>query len=460
MRSISIARALQRIETLAVAAALLAAVHGAGVCRAPRQDALLGVFEIRGEIERLSSIPYWPGFDPRTVPTAIFDSASTYLFDHPSPPEGFEPVEGKPGVHRFAGQHPAVSRNGRTRLGDVMTATSVLRERSRLGERYSTRDLAGIVIHEQFHVFQAAKHPSWRPNDAFLLVYPLETAESLYLRNVEKEAFRRAVASSDEKTAAGWAKEGLKYRARRLEPLGEQIAGYEMELQRFEGISEYIETLARGNDPLWLLAATSGIAPSGVRDLGYVEGRLISFLLDRLDTRWKERMESGEAQYPEELLAAAVAGVETSAGFGADELEKLRSDAETAIAGWNGEKKRLVSSFHAAPGLTIEIIAETTPLGVRMFEPLAMENLGGGEIFHKVFFSAANDKGAVRVRNTPCISYMDSTYRLTKVTITALPAKPEIDAAAGAFTYDAGGVSIDFKGAKVTPGDRRWTIEL
>ncbi len=445
---------------LALAAVLSAGTFHAAACRTAAPKPFVNVCDVMAKVDELASTPLWPGFDPRTMPTAVYDSVNTYLFGHPAPPEGFERVEGTPGAYCFAGQHPTVLGNGRAKIGEVMTATVVLRPRSRSGGDYSLRDYAGIVMHEQFHAFQKVKHPDWRPNDAYLLVYPLETADALALRMTEKEAFRRAVASKDDAAAAGWSRLGLEYRRQRLAPLGVQLAGYEMELQRFEGISEYIEYRARGTDPLALLAVTNGIAPAGVRDLGYVEGRLISVLLDRLDKSWKDRMESGAARYPEEILGAAVANAQSSVQFGDDELKKIRADAETAIAAWNDDKKRLVGDFNAAPGLTIEIVAGTTPVDARLFEPLAMENLGGGEILHKVFFLAGNDKGMVRVRNTACISYMDSTYRITRVIVTGLKGEPAVDAAAGTFKYDANGVTIDFKGCRVSIGDRKYTVEI
>lgn len=461
MRRSRLGRLAGAIDSLALFAALLLGIFGGVANPAAAQRPVTDVLAVMSEVGRLAATPMWPGFDPRTMPTAVYDSVSTYLFGHATPPQGFEPAEGKPGVYRCAGKHQAVVGNGRAKIGEVLTATVVLRAQSCSGGAYSIRDYAGIVIHEQFHAYQKEKHPGWRPNDAYLLVYPLETVESLAARMTEKEAFRRAVDSKDDAVAAGWARQGLAYRTQRLEPLGDQLAGYERELQRFEGISEYIEYRARGNDPLDLLAATHGIAPSGIRDLGYVEGRLISYLLDRLDKGWKDKMESGAAQYPEEILAAAVAGgAQSAVEFSAADLSKIRADAGTAIARWNDDKKKLVSDFQDAPGLTIEIVAETTPVGTRMFEPLAMENLGGGEIIHKTFYLAGNDKGTLRVRGTPCISYMDSTYRITRVTVTGLEAEPAVDAAAGTFKYDAGGVSIDFKGAKVTAADRKYTIEI
>lgn len=62
------------------------------------------------EFDRQAAKALWPGFDPRRTPLAIYDGRVTWLVRHPSPP----------GV--------------------------------------DARHLAGVMIHEAFHVFQRARH--------------------------------------------------------------------------------------------------------------------------------------------------------------------------------------------------------------------------------------------------------------------------------------------------------------
>src|SRR5690606_29811203 len=49
-------------------------------------------FAIVRELERVAAErEFWPGFDPLSVPLAIYSGDRTYLLRHPSPPEGFAP---------------------------------------------------------------------------------------------------------------------------------------------------------------------------------------------------------------------------------------------------------------------------------------------------------------------------------------------------------------------------------
>ena len=48
----------------------------------PTPDALQVIKAFR----RIAAGELWPGFEPGTTPVEFFDGASTYLFNHPSPP--------------------------------------------------------------------------------------------------------------------------------------------------------------------------------------------------------------------------------------------------------------------------------------------------------------------------------------------------------------------------------------
>ncbi len=81
-----------------------------------------------------------------------------------------------------------------------------------------------------------------------------------------------------------------------------QFGDYEKDLQHTEGLSDYIERIARGVDPLNASNMTNGIAPAGVRDLGYWEGRWIALILDRLSPDWKMQLENNDTLFLEEIL--------------------------------------------------------------------------------------------------------------------------------------------------------------
>ena len=126
--------------------------------------------------------------------------------------------------------------------------------------------------------------------------------EALFLRRVEKEAFKRAVLFNNTGEISGWVKEALSYRDQRLNMINPVFGQYENELQRTEGLSDYIEKVARELDPLNASDITNGIAPAGVRDLGYVEGRWIAMILDKINPGWKLALEENDTLYLEDIL--------------------------------------------------------------------------------------------------------------------------------------------------------------
>jgi len=66
------------------------------------------MFELMNEVRRLEAAPLWPGFEPAGIPVALFDGLNTFLFNFPHQPQGFLPLEGRPGALFLKGRHPAV----------------------------------------------------------------------------------------------------------------------------------------------------------------------------------------------------------------------------------------------------------------------------------------------------------------------------------------------------------------
>ncbi len=404
----------------------------------------------------------WPGFRPRDIPVLVFDGRDTYLFHAPSAPEGFAPTAPDPGVFIHPGRHPLVRGNSVARLGEGWVATSVLAAVSkRTGEAYASKDLAGIIVHEQFHVFQRTRHPRWRPNDGVLLRYPAETAEALALRRLEKEAFRRAVTAAEPAAMAGWARQALHCRQERLGPLPEPFVTYEKELQRTEGLSDYIERMARRVDPLDASNITDGIAPAGVRDLGYWEGRWIAMILDALQPDWKARLEADDRLYLEELLVATLGErPEAFRAFSQDERDAFQAEAQADLAAWQARKADELARNDAAPGYRLEIRAAARPLAIRLFEPLAMEILDDGGVYHRLVFVAGADGGSLRIMNHPSLTWFDGSLRVVRVCVHGLQLPPEIREDARRLVVRQGDVSIELSYARLTVEGDRFIVEM
>ncbi len=420
------------------------------------------VFQVMEIVEKTNDNPLWPNFRPAHIPVLVFDSVNTWLFHSEFKPDGCSEVQDHPGVFRLSGQSPLVRGNSTIRMGDQWLATSVFSSYAqRTGEKYSTRDLAGIIIHEQFHVFSRTEHPAWRQNDGYLLLYPSETPEALFLRRSEKEAFRNAVGSSNLGEIAGWVQEGFDYRNKRFSLIAPANADYEKQLQRTEGLSDYIERLARGSDPLAASTITNGIAPAGVRDLGYVEGRWIAMILDKLNPGWKSVLEENDTLYLEDILKTTISALPVEpVHFTTREIESLHSEAKADFKQWQSRKQEEIKQFNAMPGNRIEINASSNPLGIRIFEPLEIEILEDGSVFHRLIFSAGNEAGSLRIMHQPCITWFDNSLRIIRLVVNGLAESPQSIENEKKIVIRNNNISIELKYSKMSINGSVFILDL
>jgi hypothetical protein len=410
------------------------------------------VFELMDEINLVKKDALWPGFYPGEIPTAIFDGINTYLFKHPSPPEAFMVLRKKEEAWVFKGQHGQVRGNSRVQLNGIWTATSVLRTHSRLtGEKYSMQNLAGIIIHEQFHVFQRLKHPDWRPNDGHLFNYPLDTPEMLALRRLETEALRRAVSAQIHEEASGWVKEALRWRDKRHHLLDDVLIQYEGELQRFEGLAEYIECMSGGKD-LTRIPVDPGFAPGAIRHLGYLLGRWTAAILDRLDSNWKETMESGQAEYLHEILETTASSSNHTYMFSDEEQKSFLQKAKEAVEDRGNTVQRLRKEFDSQQGYRIEIVSFKTPLNLVMFFADRTEALSQRELLHRFLLMLRNDKCVITVRELMSITENDGSTGVEKLTVAGITEKPLIENIESKIKITAKGFHTEFSKADLEEG--------
>jgi len=418
------------------------------------------VFEVMEEVARLESLPLWPGFVPHAVPTALFDGKSTYLFNYPHKPEGFLPLEGRPDAYILDGRHLAVFGNRRTMLENVWIATSILNANtSATGRPFTTREIAALVLHEQFHVFQAFRHPDWLPNDLALFDYPLDSVESLRLRIAEVEGFSRAVIAGGRNDAAGWAAAALEIRRKRLSGLPVKHARYESELQRLEGTAEYVEYLGGGRGVMDGPRA-AGIAPRAARELGYQEGRWLAVLLDRLDPGWKDAWESGEFEYLEDRLKNAVREFSGLKSFTPAELQAMAAEAERSLRKSEEERIKLSRTVKSTIGNKIEIVAVNRPLKLQNFDPFNIEALNETEMLHKEWLVLKNERGAVEVFHQPCLTEINQDSQIIRLTIPGLFSRIRAFRRGGKVTAKMEGITAVFEGARLSWRGKNIVIKL
>lgn len=428
-----------------------------------------GALAIEREVERMANAQsFWPGFEPLTIPLAIYDGQQTYLFRHAAPTGGFSLMPGAdPPVQVYAGRHPAVTSNSSAELGGVMTAT-LLAEGG--NPTRPPAELAAVALHESFHVYQRSHHPGWSGNEGDLVIYPVQNADLLALRRLESDALRRALANSENAGAACWARVALSYRQERFAAMDSAFVRYERLTELNEGLAAYVQLLASGGAVVTIPAAE--FPPAAVRLRAYTIGPALAMLLDRLSPGWQRSLEASDGQSLDAMLHDAVsgAGPPPSAPCGFTPVEvatrkrEARLDAAAVVAGW-GERQR---TFDARPGWRVVIqAAPGQPLWPQGFDPLNIERVEGG-LVHTRFLRLGNDAGQMTAideagadveARTSGVGPHPLFNGIAWVEVAGL-AKPTVERAPGHLVLRAPGFTADFKNATLQESGPQLLVQL
>lgn len=394
----------------------------------------------------------WPGYEPDRIPAAIFDGADTWLFHHPQPPEGFLPWPDMPGVYTQPGLHPAVRANTSTELNGVQTATIMpaLQQSANPNETETNR-LAGVLLHEKFHVFQHHRHPDWGANEAALFVYPATDGELLGWRRLETDALQRALNTTSADEARRWAAAARDWRARRYDKLAREFQTYERETERSEGTASYVESVATGSTAT-LSDVASGFSPQDVRRWCYTTGNWLALLLDRLDPGWKDALEASSFTYLDErlrlVLPASVAAAEMEDSAVSRCLEQAKRDA----ADLQRERDRLHREYLSQTGGRLIIVSEL-PLWPAGFDPMNVDTLTATEVLHRRWLKLKNDGGSLEILDGRALTEGAGPHPLfngvRRVTLTGLSGAPRVAVRDGRTHLEWGPLKAEFVTAVV-----------
>ena len=401
----------------------------------------------------------WPGFDPLSVPLAIFDGQRTYLFRHPSPPEPFRP-DGAFGsdVYVMDGRNENVTANTNSDIGGVPTATLLLDPAHANGPATA---LAAVAIHEAFHVYQREHHPSWLGNEADLFVYPTDSSELLALRRQETEALRNALHAKDAPSLACWTRTAISLRDQRFTRMDPTFAAYERGTELNEGLATYVQMRVEGKTTVEFPA--DEFKPAAIRQRAYATGPALAVLLDRVDPGWNASFESNDKQTLDQALSQATGSGETCA-FDANAVLAMQARAQNDIAALATERQELLSEFLAQTGWRIIVRADkANPLWPQGFDPVNVERLDKDHILHSRFVTLGNDQGKIEVLNAESLTQGAGAHPLfngvERVEVGGLE-EPQIVSTGSAVDISAPGVSAKFKSAKVTTSGSVITILL
>ena len=396
------------------------------------------------EADRLATLDLWPGFEPRAIPVALFDGERTWLFGHPSPPDGYQPG-GSSGLLVRSGRDTLVWANSSVMMNGVRTATVMPGSATA-----SLAERASVVIHERFHVYQIARHRHWEANEVDLFTYPVADGALLSLRRQESAALRRALASGDRSQAACWSRAALDARRRRFSRLPPAASSYEQRSEWREGLANYVQARSLGFPGNELPAAE--FRPDEVRQRTYSTGVVLGRLLDRLDPSWRETLERRDSMTLDSALSLAVAA---SPGAACSLPENERAELDrVAHADADALRAGLASSreaFLARPGLTLVVTAGAEPLWPQGFDPLNVRVVSPSEVLHTRFVRLGNRSGSIEVVGDSALTVAAGAHPLfngvRSITLTGLPGDFDIRVAGDTVAVDSGRVRAVLRGA-------------
>ncbi len=379
------------------------------------------------EVERLSKLSLWPGFNPLAYPLALYVDDQPHLFRHPNPPADVPPA--------FA--------HTTQEIGGVLCATVQLGT----GGVYTLEDAAATSVHELFHVFQTTRYPGWTTSEAARFTYPVENAQALALRRLETLALRRALEAAAPDASASWAAAFAAVRRERHALLPAESAAYEHGLEALEGTAYYIELMARGDDAHHL--PEEEWPADAIRIRSYLTGRGIGLVLDRHLPDWKSR----DFSTPAELLPSAL-GSTPAAQFTREEHEAAAAAAVADVAGLLDRRQELRAQFLAQPGETLELIIQGEPLRPRGFDPMNLHRLDGLELLHTRFLRLGSAAGLIEIFGAQALTLGAGPHPLyngvKRVLLTGLPSLTVQTLNGGGIRLEGQGVKAEFSGAHVT----------
>ncbi len=391
---------------------------------------------------------FWPGYDPLWVPLAIFDGTSTFLFRHPSPPDGFVT---KGNLHVFEGRHAAIVANSSTRIGGVATATVMLES---LPPENTLSEWAAIVVHEGFHVFQGTTGRRWGANEVDLFLYPVDDPELLTLRRLETEALARAFVADERDVAAGWAQRALDLRYERFDRMDPAFQAYERGIEAHEGTATYIEYGVTGRTRPDFPAG--GFDAEDVRSRAYTTGVAWALLLDRFGPNWRDGFDSDDTRHLHTTLAEALLTVRESSRecvFTAPEREEVARVAREDVGRVLVQRVERRSEFEALPGWQIIVQAhETEPLWPQGFDPLNVRRVNGG-VLHTRFLKLGNESGTLEVMGDTVLTDEVGPHPLfngvRRLILAGLEAEPQVEAEGEHVRISSPTFNADFTEASV-----------
>ena len=424
----------------------------------PRAQAV-SAEDVLAEFDRLTEVSLWPGFEPRSIPLAIYDGSVTWLIRHPDPPASFRRRDLESDLWFVMGQHEAVRANSHATIGDTLAATLIIDAAA----GHAARELAGILIHEAFHVYQAGAHRDWFANELELLSYPWEVPELIALRRLEGESLRLALSTSRTGEATCWARRALRFRRSRYAGMPAASAEYEWRLELAEGLATYVEGQAVGSPDEGIMDGQP-FAADAVRQRAYASGNALAALLDVYAPGWKLGLERATGPLDQLLAAALPEPDDGSCGFSQAEMQRAEALAASDVAAALADRAAARSKYMSKPGWRLDVVSHGSPLWPSGFDPLNMQVLGGREVLHSRWLELSNSSGVLEVLDRAALTVGAGEHPLfegvERMILTGLPVEPGFEQEDERLIIRGRGITAELTGARVEKSDRLIVIHL
>ena len=368
----------------------------------------------------------WPRFRPDTIPVVyVVRGQGTLLLGWWGDlPERFLPITGLVGAGWQSSADRGAASTG-TELAGRPTAQVVV------NDSQDVASLVGLTTHEAFHVFATAARQEGnrfgRGENSFLVTsYPVFDPQNEAGMALEGRILAAAALASSKAQRRALARQFLAVRESRHRALGAELADFEQLAELNEGLAEYtlvrvVALAARNRDFPDRVGASrlqtrklNGLhkltedVTLSIRLRYYATGPALGLLLDALEgPSWKTRLMNQNLTVQDALADAS--------GYRTQELAlrrqaestfvmaRLRTSADSGMAGLRAFRRAQVDSVLAAPGVELVVTVEGRYLGLCGIDPQNLLQVEPGVLLHARWVQACASDVFQATFNTPVV---------------------------------------------------------
>ena len=437
-------------------------------------------------VERLGrtmSDSIWPGFRPDTIPVAyVVRGQGTLLLSWRGElPQGFLPIAGLGGGGWLSSADPGAASTGTELDGRPMAQVVV-------NDSMGVASLVGLTTHEAFHVFERASKKEGkrfgRGENSFLVTsYPVFDPRNEAGMALEGRILAAAEQAETKARKRTLARQFLAVRESRQRALGAELADFEQLAELNEGLAEYtlvrVLGLAARQRDFPDRAGAARLQTSRLTDLHnltedvklsirlryYATGPALGLLLDALEgggPAWKTQLMSQNLTVQDALAnASGYRTQEESLRRQAEStfvIAKLRSAAESGVAGLRAYRRAQVDSVLAAPGVQLVVTVEGRNLGLCGIDPQNLLQVEPGVLLHTRWLQACAGDAFQATFNTPVVQ--DRNAQSLRAVVGADSSVTVTTGAQGDVRVESPVVSLHATKAEVSRDGRVLTVKI